>query len=37
MDQESVIDYYDILQLSPRADQETIERVTDCWPTVSPG
>lgn len=27
MEQESVIDYYDILQLSARADQETIERV----------
>ena len=27
MKQESVTDYYDILQLSPRADQETIERV----------
>jgi curved DNA-binding protein len=27
MGQESFIDYYEILQLSPRADQETIERV----------
>jgi curved DNA-binding protein len=27
MGQEPIIDYYEILQISPRADQETIERV----------